>query len=117
LAVVLGIIAGAILWAPHKSAKQQLGERLKTGEEVQFVFDDDGVQSTRTAVASQIGWERVERIDETGSAFYLYVNKVSALMIPKRFFGGLLELEAWRKFAANHVPADKWKKPWIGRWF
>src|SRR5690348_2176735 len=44
LAIILAIIAGAILWAPHKSAKQQLGDRLKTGEEVQFVFDDDGVQ-------------------------------------------------------------------------
>jgi hypothetical protein len=117
LAVVLAIIAGAILWAPHKSAKQQLGERFKTGETVQFVFDADGVQSSRTAVASQIGWERIDRVDEMNSAFCLYLNKVSAVVVPKRFFGGPQEVEEWRKFAETLVPPDKWKKPWIGRFF
>ncbi len=60
--------------------------QLKTGtfrEPFHYVFSEKGIEITNIAGSASVEWEMIRRVVTTKEAIYIYMNSVSAFIIPK----------------------------------
>ena len=55
-------------------------------------WDERGVTEAAKASRAEVGWERLERVEETPRHVFLFVGPQEALIVPKRAGDGVAEL-------------------------
>ena len=71
---------------------------------MKLVIDDAGIQSQLDGQSGSTAWKLVERVVETDTYFFLYLNRMRAYIIPKSALDGLKH-ERLRHLIAAHVVA------------
>ena len=67
-----------------------------------LVIDDAGIQAQLEGQSSSTAWKLVERVVETESHLFLYLNRMRAYIIPKPALDGV-KYERLRRLIAAHV--------------
>ena len=80
--------------------------------EVTVKFDPAGVTESAGGSAAKIGWADVERIEETPKLVLIYVDRLQALVLPRRSLGAdepsqLVQIKNW--YAAGRARRDGMK--------
>lgn len=106
-ALAAAAVAAAILWFTWPAFHRwSLTSRLKRiaatsglGRTGATTLSWDGQRVTEAAKASraEVGWERLERVEETGRHLFLFVGPQEALIVPKRAGDGVGELAAYAR--------------------
>lgn len=75
--------------------------------EKEYEFTDDGVHyKTRNSTGTS-SWSSIKKMEEGSRAFYLYMDSVMAIIIPKKSFKDLDEMEAFKKLIQRKIDAQK----------
>lgn len=68
---------------------------------VRLTIDDAGLREELAGTTSSVGWERVDRIEETDEHAFVFVGPLAALILPKRDAQAARALDAIRSRAAG----------------
>jgi YcxB-like protein len=71
--------------------------------QMKLVIDDAGIQAQLDGQSGSTAWKLIERVVETESYIFLYLNRLRAYIIPKSALGNPVERERLRKLIAAHV--------------
>jgi hypothetical protein len=71
---------------------------------MKLVIDDQGIQSQLDGQSGSTDWKLVERVVETDTYFFLYLNRMRAYIIPKSALDGLKHEQLRQLIAAHVVP-------------
>ena len=71
--------------------------------QIEYSFDENGVEIRTAISASHLGWATFVRAVETKEFFLLFQNKVVATFLPKSAFGGTGDLEEFRSLALTRL--------------
>ena len=87
--------AAATSYASHRSLREPL----------RFTFSADGISARSTLSFGRCSWSAYWRAFETRDAFYLYLSRNLAQIIPKRCFDGEDEVDIFRSMARDAMGA------------
>ena len=114
IVLVLALITALI---PYRIARRHLRDRSYLHKPIAWVFDSEAISSAGTGISSRIAWGLLKRVRETKSMFLLYHSRDAAVIVPKRFFRSLDEMDRWRQLVAAYVDPKLIEKPsFVGRW-
>jgi len=111
LAVIAAAIAAGTLWFTwpyflRRSVTARL-RRLaattglgRTGATT-LVWDDHGITESAASSRASVGWERLDRVEETPRHLFLFVGPLEGLIVPKRAGGEVAELA---RYARERIP-------------
>lgn len=86
--------------ARSKSIPKDNGSFL--GKKV-FDFSDDYIFYSDIDSEGRFQWNAIKSLEEDSKAFYLYLDTIMALMIPKRHFVSKLEEQAFRNYVQSKL--------------
>lgn len=101
---------------PRWAAKKQLKTQSYLREPVSYSFGRDGIEMNGQSVSSRMAWSTIREVRETKSLFLLYHAPNIAIVLPKRFFDGVDELERWRRLVAAAFSKGISSSLPVGRW-
>ena len=70
-------------------------------------LEPDALTSATYLIKSEIRWEAVTRIAEDPQGFYLYLNPIQVVMVPRRVFGSVEEANAFGALATEYYQHAK----------
>ena len=65
--------------------------QLKSGafrKPFHYIFSDEGIEVKNIAGTAKVEWKQIRKVITTKEAMYIYMNSVSALIIPAQECGG-----------------------------
>ncbi len=68
-----------------------------------YEFSDDYISFSDKDSDGRFQWNAIKSLEEDSKAFYLYVDTIMALLIPKRYFVDRLEEQAFRSYVQSKV--------------
>jgi hypothetical protein len=86
-----------VLAIPYRTAKKRFSTEVAWREPVTYSFSAEGIQAARPSASSSIKWNLVTEAIETRTLFLLYLGRVSIVVVPKRFFNGQAEMDAFKE--------------------
>jgi YcxB-like protein len=103
------LVAGAVLALLYPRYARWYTRKASTAYQtlplsMKLVIDDAGIQSQLDGQSGSTAWKLVERVVETDTYFFLYLNRMRAYIIPKSALDGLMH-ERLRHLIAAHVVA------------
>ncbi len=106
---VLGMILLAIVNVV--SMMMRVNSMYKSKKITDFSFDatvdKSGFHATSDRGDSDIPWERILSVTETGAAFYVFITDSNANVLPKPQITNPSDMETLRKLLTKHLPAHK----------
>ncbi len=112
---ILGIlIAFAFIFvvdmiALHQSCKRMFNSAPLSKLEVENVINEGGFHQTSSVGNTDLTFEQFFKICETKDAFYLYISKIQAFIMPKQDFASEEEIENLKKILRDKVEKKKLK--------
>ena len=95
--------------APYNIKKKAI--KLLHKEENQHLLDeselninDQHIIATDNSSKTNYSWKSIVRYAVTKDFFYLYINSIQAIVIPKRLLGDQKEIDALDKFITEKIP-------------
>jgi len=111
----VSFLAAGVL--PYWRARRQYRSQTSLRDAITYTFRADAIGGQTRGASWQIGWDRVHKLRETKSLFLLYQSSKVAVLVPKRFFRGMAEMERWRALAEARTAPKGIEKPGVaGRW-
>jgi hypothetical protein len=86
--------------ARSKSIPKDNGSFL--GKKV-YDFGDDHIYFSDKDSDGRFQWHAIKSLAEDNKAFYLYLDTIMALVIPKRYFENKIEEQAFRKYVQSKL--------------
>jgi hypothetical protein len=103
--------------SPYRGAKRLMKTSVYLSSQITYIFSSEAIHSTGTHIASDVSFEAVWAVRETKSLYLLYLNALSALVLPKRFFKDSLQENDWRLYLEQRIsPKRIMKSGFLGRW-
>lgn len=105
-AAVLGAIGWALVFSFAFSAwlAWSLLKRQRAIGPARIVITDEGLERSTANAASRVEWERIERVEETAHAFFLYDAARPVFAIEKSAVGAAGRIGALRQFLRARKP-------------
>lgn len=107
LSVVATAIATAVMWLTwtalhHRNMDAQLRRMARKGDlgrlgPTVLTWDDRRITESATASQAIVGWQRVQRVEETEQHLFLMLGDLEALVVPKRAGAGVAELAVFAR--------------------
>jgi hypothetical protein len=113
LVILIGVIntivtALAYYQAPNGIRKR--ARKLIQDEDNRHIMDEnelsinnESIVNTEKKSTVRFGWDSIIRYAVTKDAFYLYINSLQALIIPKRLFKDQQEIQSFDQFVTANV--------------
>jgi hypothetical protein len=78
----------------YLNAKKSFESDRLIQEEQSYEFDDEGFDISSSYSKSRITWDKIYRVDADKKYICLYISKVKAFLLPKRFFSADGDIKA-----------------------
>ncbi len=101
-ALFIPIFIRYVARATYRSLKQS-----PSWGETKVRLEPDALTSATYLIKSEIRWEAVTRIAEDPQGFYLYLNPIQVVMVPRRVFGSVEEANAFGALATEYYQHAK----------
>ena len=105
MAAVVLFWCGALAVQPLRQARKLLREQKGWGEPREYVFLPEEIRISHSRESVVMKWSVVTGLTESRSLFLLQLGKGSAIPVPKRFFAGPGEMDAWTQLARSRIGA------------
>lgn len=102
IGAVIGIVGFIFLQRFHAKRVLRADNSVFLGP-VRYELDEHGMRWIRAGMSSSVDWNRVEQIDETPTAIYLALDRMSAYVIPKRAVDAALLTELVAQLRSWHA--------------
>jgi hypothetical protein len=101
------LVAGAVLALLYPRYARWYTRKASTAYQtlplqMTLVIDDAGIQAQLDGQSGHTAWKLIERVVETETYFFLYLNRMRAYIIPKSALESLKQ-ERLRQLIAQHV--------------
>ena len=111
-ALIMAVLGAVLLTVVNiVSMLIRINGMYKAKKITEFSFDakvdKDGFHATSDRGDSDIPWERILSIIETGAAFYVFITDSNANVLPKPQITNPSDVETLRKLFTKHMPAQK----------
>lgn len=93
-------------WQIKFISKRQYNSSRDMKVEKEVVIDETGIRASNEFGNYSSGWQDVFKASESKKAFYIYISKLQAHIIPKRFLDPG-EDKKIRELVKQHLPASK----------
>jgi hypothetical protein len=109
LSLQIGLLgAGAILVALYPKYARWYTRRASAAYQtlplpIKLLIDDTGIQAQLDGQSGSTAWKLIERVAETESHVFLYLNRLRGYIIPKSALGNPAKLVRLRQLIAAHV--------------
>jgi hypothetical protein len=104
--------------SPFLAARRQLAKQPYLREPLTQIFTAEGIKASAPSTSSDIKWNIVQNVRETGCLFLLYYAPNQALLVPKRFFSTSDQMDSWRMITETGIaPRQISQLAFIGKWF
>lgn len=121
LKLMVVLLLGWILWITLKpvwEVSRDYARHAYLREPITEIYTGAGIRSRSAAISSDVSWEIFTQALETRSLFVLYYASDAALLVPKRFFAGNSERDAWRDLVRESLNVKQVTRPaLISNWF
>jgi len=77
-------------WLIRYSAKKHYNSNKLAREETTYTFTEEGMECSSESSTYRAKWNELNKIIETKRAVMLYSSDITAWIIPKRFFKGMI---------------------------
>lgn len=71
-----------------------------------YEFSEENISFSDKDSDGRFQWNAIKSFEEDRKAFYLYIDTIMALMIPKRYFVDKSEEQAFRKYVQSKLNAS-----------
>lgn len=72
-----------------------------------YVLNSDGIYSEAESINGIVKWTDLFKINEDISSFYLFVSKIQAIIIPKRFLGDEEQIQLFKRIIIDNIEGNK----------
>jgi hypothetical protein len=72
--------------------------------ESELSLTDDGITGSDILSTTSYKWSSIVKYAVTKDFFYLYINSIQALIVPKRLFKSQTEIEQFDKYLSGKIP-------------
>jgi hypothetical protein len=103
--LVVGIVVALAPLICCRAAATSYASHRALREPLRFTFSADGISAKSTLSFGRCSWSAYWRAFETRDAFYLYLSRNLAQIIPKRCFENEDEVSAFRNMAREAMSA------------
>lgn len=104
------LLSAGILLAPTLDAKK-LVKSAPNKAGITYTLSEPGVGLKSIQADNTVYWSTFKRAVESPDAFFLFLTKYSALVIPKRFFSNPDDIAAVRQLIQTHIAKHKLLAP------
>lgn len=73
----------------------------------QMHFTEEGILATSKDADSRINWSGVKKLEESKTAYYLYIDKTVAFVIPKRYFESEVQEKEFAQMVKSKINATR----------
>ncbi len=96
-----------------KSLKKRIQSMLDDGkngdlfEEHDYYFDESGIKMESTNSTNLYKWNSVTKFVESETTFYIYVNSIQALIIPKYYLEDMKKIDGFREYINSMIEYNR----------
>lgn len=98
--ILLFVVLMYINLSRSKSIPKDNGSLLGTKV---YEFSDDHISFSDKDSSGQIQWNAIQSLEEDSKSFYLFLDTIMAILIPKRYFTNKSEEQAFRNFIQSKL--------------
>jgi len=102
--------AALLTWLSIRSLKKQSKKQYDSSKmlqtEAEVTISGSGVAETSELAQAEYAWADIYKVSESGSGIYIYVSRLTALIIPKRLFSTGEDADI-RAIVCANLPAAK----------
>lgn len=112
IGVVGGILVSVLVTAALRFATISKSKRIYATDKLlaqqqDYTISRDGVRMEMESGAGTVKWDELYKASETRDAFYLFLAKNKALLIPKRSFTEASQSDQFKEISAGQLPPAK----------
>jgi hypothetical protein len=96
-----------MLAMPFRSANKRFAKETVWSEPGDYAFDPEQIRIDRPSSSSAMDWNVVTEVRETRSLFLLQLGEHASIPVPKRFFSGTAEVNAWKQLVLSRVKSQR----------
>lgn len=105
IAVVIFVLRQIALYRIKRIYKSdKLFQKLQN-----YTINDTGIKMESESGNGTMKWDEVFRVDESKDSFLIYLSRIKALMLPKKFFDNDEQMKLFRKLVRFNMPSKKVK--------
>ncbi len=106
----IGLAAtAAALGIMYYQSKRNYKTSTLRGIEVENIFDETGIHQKNTLGETNLPYNLIYKVCETKEAFYVYISKIQAFIVQKRYFEKPEDIETVKELFKNNLPAKQLK--------
>lgn len=72
-----------------------------------YTINNTGIKIESESITGILKWDEVFRVDESKYSFLIYLSRIKALMLPKKFFESDEKMILFRNIVVSNMPGKK----------